>query len=653
LTFSGAIANTGTITGTGGTAIDVSAANNAITIDQQAGLISGATKLSPNADVLNISGGTINGNIVGLGSGDTINFALGSGNTFTYGSNFTGINQVNINSGTVVLNGVDTATNFAVNGGTLAGTGTLNVTAATTLAVNSGGTFSPGTPGIPGTFMTVNGNLAFQSGAFYAVVLNPTTSSSANVSGTASLAGTASATFLTGSYMSKVYTILSAGSVTGTFGALTTTNLPTNFSASLAYDSAHAYLDLTLSFTPPPTTPSYTPLNVNESNVAATLIDYFNTTGGIPTKFGTLSSDGLMAVDGEDATGAERGAFQMMDQFLGLLLDPFVDGRSGAGWLGGGSATARSFAPEQDAGLPPDIALAYTGALKAPPQPASIDQRWTTWGAGFGGTDTANGNAVIGSTNVTVSDYGYAGGLDYHLSPDSVVGFGLAGGGTNWGLEQGLGTGRSDDFHAGVYGTTRAGPWYFAGALALAEHWMSTDRFALGDQLAASFNAQSYGGRLEAGYRYTTLAGAAPLGVTPYAALQVADFHTPTYSEADLTGGGFGLSYNAMSSTDTRSELGSRFDELTVLNGMPVTLQARLAWTHDWVSNPALDAVFETLPGTNFVVYGAPLPKDSALTSAGAVWRINPALSFSVKFDGEFAGSSQSYAGSGTLRYAW
>ena len=42
------------------------------------------------------------------------------------------------------------------------------------------------------------------------------------------------------------------------------------------------------------------------------------------------------------------------------------------------------------------------------------------------------------------------------------------------------------------------------------------------------------------------------IGVTPYAALQVQDFHTPGYSETDLTGGGFGLTYNAMNATDTR-----------------------------------------------------------------------------------------------------
>jgi uncharacterized protein with beta-barrel porin domain len=52
------------------------------------------------------------------------------------------------------------------------------------------------------------------------------------------------------------------------------------------------------------------------------------------------------------------------------------------------------------------------------------------------------------------------------------------------------------------------------------------------------------------------------IGITPYAAIQAQNFRTPTYSETDLTGGGFGLCYAAMNGTDTRSELGARFDGL-------------------------------------------------------------------------------------------
>jgi len=74
--------------------------------------------------------------------------------------------------------------------------------------------------------------------------------------------------------------------------------------------------------------------------------------------------------------------------------------------------------------------------------------------------------------------------------------------------------------------------------------------------------------------------------------------------------GGFGLAYGAMNATDVRTELGSRFDAPTVLCGKPLVLYGRLAWGHDFVSNPALSAAAHALPGSNFTVLGAPLPRD-------------------------------------------
>ena len=49
-----------------------------------------------------------------------------------------------------------------------------------------------------------------------------------------------------------------------------------------------------------------------------------------------------------------------------------------------------------------------------------------------------------------ISTVGFAGGLDYHYTPDTVLGFAFAGGGTNWSLSQGLGGGKSDAFQAGL-----------------------------------------------------------------------------------------------------------------------------------------------------------------------------------------------------------
>jgi outer membrane autotransporter protein len=274
------------------------------------------------------------------------------------------------------------------------------------------------------------------------------------------------------------------------------------------------------------------------------------------------------------------------------------------------------------------------------------------WAGGYGGYNKTTGDLlVVGSHDLSAHTAGGAAGMDYRIAPGTVVGFALAGGGTGWSLAQGLGSGRSDAFQAGVYGTTRYGPVYLATALAYTEYWMSTDRFAFaGDYLTANFNAQSFGGRAEAGYRIPNAIAA----VTPYAVVQAQNFHTPTYSETDVSGGGFGLTYNSRDASDTRSELGARFDRQFLLNWNAVlSLRGKIGWAHDWISDPNLLPTFEALPGASFIVQGAMPAKNSVLTSAGAELRLINGASIIGKFDGEFATHSQTYAGTGTVRYVW
>ncbi len=576
----------------------------------------------------------------------------GSGSLEKVGSGQLTLSGINTYTGTTVVNGgflnvmgsIASSSGTTVNnGGALTGSG---IVSDTTIA--SGGIFLPGS-GV-GTFMSVQGNLAFQSGALYLVQLNSTNSTFADVTGTAQLHGDVGATFAPGSTVMKQYMILHAASgVSGTFDGLSVT-VPNNLVASLAYDPTHAYINFNLNFG------AANNLNVNQTNVANALSNFFNSNGGIPTVFATLSPAGLTQASGELATGTQQATFNAMNLFLSLLTDPFVAGRGGNVTAGGG---AQPYAEE-------DGSLAYAAkksggardALAKMPTKAEaarndlLDSRWSVWGSAFGGGADIRGNAALGSNDANVRAFGFAAGADYRISSATVAGFALAGGGTNFSVT-GSGYGRSDMFQAGAFVRHTIGAAYVTGALAYGGQEVTTDRFVTTaglDHLRAQFNSNTWSGRLEGGYRYAT-----PwMGITPYAAAQFTTIDLPAYAEQVVAGSGmFALNYNAKNVTDPRTELGVRTDRSFAMSNGILTLRGRLAWAHDYDTDRNITPVFQSLPGAFFVVNGAAQAHDSALTTASAEMRWLNGWSAAATFEGEFSNVMNSYAGKAVLRYAW
>ena len=295
------------------------------------------------------------GSVSQIGAGTTV---LTANNTYT--------GATTVAAGTLIVNGSIGNSAVMVNSGaTLGGIGTVGAT-----IINSGGTFAPGNS--PGT-MTVAGNLTFQSGALYLVQVNPSIASLANVSGTAWLAGSVQAAFAPGGYVTRAYTILSAsGGRVGTFDGLSTTGVPAGFHTILSYTSNSAILNLVAALEAEPGAPGApgTPGQAqDEVNIGHALDAAFNNGSALPPAFvslfnltGSNLTNALDQLSGEPATGAQKVAFQLTDQFLNLMLDPFVDGRSG---VGGADHPALGFAPEREA-MPPELALAYASVFKAP-----------------------------------------------------------------------------------------------------------------------------------------------------------------------------------------------------------------------------------------------------------------------------------------------
>jgi autotransporter-associated beta strand protein len=661
------------ITNSGGATYfyDNSTGDHAQFITNGSGFVDFSESLGPNGD-----GRITAGSIAGSGS-----YYIGGGNTLVVGGNnlsttVSGVIADNnpcgctsgsgslekVGAGTLILSGTNSYTGTtAVNGGVLQVDGSIASSSQTTVNANgtlagagtvgnttiaSGGIFAPGNT-TPGSFINVAGNLALQSGALYFVQLNSTTSSFANVTGTAALNGQVAASFAPGSFVMKQYMILSAaGDVSGGFAGVAA---PGGLVGTFSYDPNHAYLTFALNFA------AKYALTVNQQNVATTLGNFFNANGGIPLSFAALTPAGLSQASGELATGSQQATFDAMSQFLALLTDPFIAGRSS----GGGGAGATPFAEEGDASA---YAASKSGAARDAfariPTKAEaarndlLDPRWSVWGAAYGGGSDTSGNAALGSNSATARAFGFVAGADYQLSPSTLAGFALAGGGTNFGVST-FGSGRSDLFQAGAFVRHTVGAAYVTAAAAYGWQDVTTDRtvtIAGVDQLHAEFNANAYSGRLEGGYRFAT-----PwMGVTPYAAGQFTTYSLPAYAEQAISGvNTFALSYAAKDVTASRSELGVRTDRsFAVPNGI-LTLRGRFAWAHDFNSDRDVTALFQTLPGASFVVNGAAQAHDSALTTASAEMKWQNGISLAATFEGQFSDVTNSYAGKGVVRYSW
>jgi uncharacterized protein with beta-barrel porin domain len=607
------------------------------------------------SDTLQLGGiGAANFDVSQLGADPTLQYS--GFNTFnkidssiwTLTGTTTYAGPVNVNGGTLAVNGnLASASLLTVNsGGTIGGTGTLGAT------IINGGTLAPGNS--IGTLTIAS--LTMTAASTYLVQISGAASDRTIITGTAAIAGKVVVDPLARLTSTTTYTIINAGTLTGTFDSASVTG---NFArnARLSYAGNNVFLTLDPGLLSP-----ILPGNasINNRNVAAG-IDNALEGATLPASFNGLFLLGgnnllyaLTQISGETTTGSQQTTFDAMTQFMGLLSDPFTAGRGGAvpapfafseddalAYAPGGRKRTRT---EREA---------YAMFTKAPPR--AYEARWNVWAAGFGGSRTTDGNATLGSNRTTGSIAGGAVGADYWFSPETVAGFALAGGGTSFSVAGG-GSGQSDLFQAGAFVRHSIASSYITATAAYGWQDISTDRMvtAVGaERLRANFNANAYSGRLEAGNRWLVpeLGG---VGLTPYAAVQVTAFELPAYSETSANGaGGFALDYAGKTVTATRTELGLRGDKSWGLAEGLLTLRGRAAWAHDYTTDRNVSAVFQSLPGSAFTVNGASAAGNTALTSASAEMSFTGGWSVAATFDGEFSDISRSYAGKGVVRYAW
>jgi autotransporter-associated beta strand protein len=625
-----------------GGSIDISAATVGVPIGSLAGagqvflgnktLTVGDSNLSTTSAAVFQDGGLGNGTQGKLEKVGTGRFTMTGNSTYT--------GTTDVEGGALIVDGdVHLSSRvFVAGGATLGGIGTV----ATTF-VNEGAILAPGHDdghGVLTGTLHVAGDLTFAGTSTYSVQVTPTDNTSTSVIGTATLSGaTVKANFTPGAFVPKQFTILTAAEVDGKFGSLVTPGLSPMFTAALSSDPDNTKVFLTLSAVSSGggnpgsggggiSVPGF---NTNQNNVASGLANSQDLMGGLTGAFLLLTTpQSVTQVSGETAVGTQQATFDAMNQFMGVLLDPTLGVRGGQ----------------------PKDAMAAMPRKAAPLSVEAFDSRWGVWAAGFGGSQSTSGDAVLGSNKTTSNVFGSAVGVDYRFSPNTVAGFALAGGGTHFNVANG-GSGNSDLFQAGAYLKHTEGAAFIAAALAYGWQDVTTNRTvtAFGiDSLRGNFKTNAISGRLEGGYKVATGAG----DITPYAAGQFTTYRLPSYMEQVAFGAGtFALNYTGKDVTATRSELGMKAEKAVPMTDATLMLRGRLAWAHDFNTDRNVQATFQSLPGSAFVVNGAAPAADTALTTVAAEMLWRNGWSASATADAQLSDTTHSYSGKGVVRYSW
>lgn len=343
--------------------------------------------------------------------------------------------------------------------------------------------------------------------------------------------------------------------------------------------------------------------------------------------------------EGLAQAAAAQATFLAMTQFTQTLLDFGIDGR-GFGPAGFDAELAAYSSLGNDrthGGIGREAYEANYG------KPSLVTAHWNVWSAGFGGSQVSTSGGSVSRSFATVA------GADYSLSPQTRMGFALAGGGI--GFANNFASGQSNLFQAGAFVRHTVGSAYVSTALTYGWQAITNEHPvtpAGADQLNTALNATAYAGRVESGYRF-----AMPwLGISPYAAAEVTTFHLPGTAAMAAYGTTAATPGDSIV-TDSRAELGLRTSTSFVLAQSVMNLRGRLAWAHDFSAVQSVPAAFQSLPGQSLVPGSTALAPNAALAGLTLELRGMNGWFAAANFDSALSSQVRSYTGRAALRYAW
>jgi outer membrane autotransporter protein len=592
----GAIRNSGAVTNAGTIA---SIQNDAGTFTNNAGgTVTGTTTVNGGsvvnnatlADVAVEAAGTFvnnSGAVAGTitNSGTAANdgtIAALQNNAGTFSNTGTIAGAATVSGGSLINDGTIAGAVDVDSGGLLSGSGSVGG-----LVVNAGGVLAPG-PGI--ATLGVNGDVTFRAGSTYQVDIAASgLSDSVDATGAVSIeGGTLAIKAAAGRYATATsYTILNAGSITGSFDAVSSDFA--FLSPTLIYDATSIDMQLDRN-------------GVQFADVADTANGRVTAAAVEALGSGNAVYDAVLPLDATTAKGA----------FTQLSGDVHASLKRVLLW---------------ESRFPRDAILdeIASGLHKR-------DDAVRFWTSGYLSSNTWSGDGNAAGINVATN--GVVFGTDAPVADQWRIG-GIIGY-----SQDSLGQANTDSYHAGLYAMGEIGQVTLAGGAIYSHNEVSTRR---------DISFGTFSDRLTADYASATSQVFADISWThdfdgfklrPFANLAYVNLDSDGFRES---GGDAALSTSGGNDAITATTLGLRWSTDWLERDIPVSLSGMLGWRHlTGDVTPRSSLAFAG--GSPFIIEAVEMPRDSLVAQIGVSAKLSKSSRLTLSYSGEFGKGLQSSA---------
>lgn len=542
------------------------------------------------------------------------------------------------------------------NGGTLKANGVTNW-----------GTISPGVNGIG--HLNIDGDLIFRPGSVLAVQVNNgswihpmaagyTTGGcdSLSVTGDVTIAGGTVRVVSTETIVgNKVYTIIDANHVTGTFTTLDTALLSVAMidpNERLGYGTDKVTLSVTANDFDLDISGSK-----NQRALGVALQDIAEA-GGTAITYGLQQLPTMAAV---------RNAYDQLSGQSRVPLAPITatDSAKFTGMVANRLQAARGTVARDLESLSdsPLLAMAERDGGVGAPGDRSWDsflwnlgpdtggaEGWGTWAKLYG--LSGDRKAKDGVTGYSYSTFGEVGGIDTQLD-DNITG----------GLTVGHSSGQVDydsladetdisTMHAGAYGTYSGDGWYLNGVGIYSYHNIHTERVVdlTGERHEGDFDGREFSAYVEAGL---DLQPAPTWLIQPLVGFHYTHLEFDPYAE---TGYAAALVYEEEYYDSYKGSIGAKLTKELALDdrGRTAILQARGRWIHEFRDTTSyVETHFEDVPRITWELTDAEVDRDCIQLGGGVGVRLTRGLRLFVDYDTSFNSDQTVHVFSGALDYRW